>query len=64
MGRKELEKQITMIADLLEIIHAENLTIYNSILLLGTIEDGTRKALLHEWDKKYQAIRRDWWKEE
>ena len=55
MGRKELEKQITMIADLLEIIHAENLTIYNSILLLGTIEDGTRKALLYEWDKKYQA---------
>ena len=64
MGRKELEKQITMIADLLEIIHAENLTIYNSILLLGTIEDGTRKALLYEWDKKFQAIRRDWWKEE
>lgn len=64
MGRKELEKQIIMIADLLEIIHAENLTIYNSILLLGTIEDGTRKALLNEWDKKYQAIRRDWWKEE
>ena len=62
MGKKDVEKQIAMIADLLEVIHAENMTIYNSLLILGTIEEGTRIALLHEWDKKFQDVRKDWWK--
>lgn len=58
----KIDSQFLRLIELLEIIHAENLTIYNSILLLGTIEDGTRMALLSEWDKRFQNIRRDFWK--
>ena len=57
----KIDSQFLRLIELLEIIHAENLTIYNSILLLGTIEDGTRMALLNEWDKRFQNIRRDFW---
>lgn len=57
MSRKR-DAEISMLVEMLELIHAENLTIYNSILILGTIEEGTRLALFYEWDKRFQKIKK------
>ena len=52
------EKAYLEIMDQLEIIHAENLAIYDAILTLAGVNDDVRKRASENWDKRFQDERK------
>ena len=51
------EKAYTEILNQLEIIHAENLAIYEALLLLGDVEEKDIERMSDLWDKRFQNER-------
>lgn len=52
------EKAYSEIMDQLEIIHAENCTIYNALLCVAGIDKKTRDNMIADWDKRFQDERK------
>ena len=48
----------TELMNQLEIIHAENLIIYEVLLIMSGVDDTTRENVLELWDKRFQDERK------
>ena len=48
----------TELMNQLEVIHAENLLIYEAILIMSGVDDETRENVLKLWDRKFQDERK------
>lgn len=52
------EKAYSEIMDQLEIIHAENCTIYDALLCVAGVDEKTRAKMISAWDKRFQDERK------
>lgn len=50
----------TKLMNQLEIIHAENLVIYEVLLIMNRVDEETRENVLKLWDKRFQDERRNY----
>ena len=50
----------TKLMNQLEIIHAENLVIYEVLLIMNRVDEEIRENVLKLWDKRFQDERRNY----
>ena len=52
------EQAYSKLMNQLEIIHIENMLLYQAILIIAGIDNKTRDNMLDIWDKRFQEERR------